>query len=91
LWKGIAETNVAIASAVALLVVIPEEPALSEVEWGTCFLSETQLKSTPETIDSIAFAVADIFLSPFSAQKTHVKSQNHLNPTNKTRSSWHFS
>jgi hypothetical protein len=27
----------------------------------------------------------------FSAQKSHVKSQNHLNPTNKTRSSWHFS
>jgi hypothetical protein len=35
------------------------------------------------------FAV--VFISAFSAQKTHVKPQNHLNHSNKTRSSWHVS
>jgi hypothetical protein len=44
-----------------------------------------------EATESIAFISAAIFLLPFSAQKSHVKPQNHLNPTNKTRSSWHVS
>jgi hypothetical protein len=48
-------------------------------------------KQTSEVTDSIMVALVTIFLSLFSAQKSHVKSQNHLNPTNKTRSSWHFS
>jgi hypothetical protein len=50
------------------------------------------LKTYPnETTDSITVVIIANFLLPFSAQKSHVKSQNHLNPTNKTRSSWHFS
>jgi hypothetical protein len=31
------------------LVVIAEEPALSEVEWGICLSPEPHSKSTPET------------------------------------------
>jgi hypothetical protein len=41
--------------------------------------------------DFIAFASAYIFLLPFLAQKSHVKSQNHLTHSNETRSSLHFS
>jgi hypothetical protein len=44
-----------------------------------------------EAPDFIAFAFALIFLFAFSAQKIHVKPQNHLNHTNETRSGWHFS
>jgi hypothetical protein len=39
-----------------------------------------------EATDLIAFAVALIFLLPFSAQKSHVKSQNHLTPSNPSTS-----
>jgi hypothetical protein len=45
----------------------------------------------PEATHSIAFAIAAIYFSPFSAQKSHVKPRDYLNHTNKTRSSWHFS
>jgi hypothetical protein len=44
-----------------------------------------------EATDSIAVFPCLIFYLPFSAQKSHVKPSNHLNETNKTRSSWHFS
>jgi hypothetical protein len=46
-----------------------------------------KLKAT----DFIAFALVVIFLLLFSAQKSHVKSPNHLTQTNETRSSWHVS
>jgi hypothetical protein len=36
-----------------------------------------------EATDSIALVLAIIFLLPFSAQKSHVKPQNHLTPSNK--------
>jgi hypothetical protein len=45
----------------------------------------------PQATDSVAFAVAAIFLFPLSAQKTHVKPQNDLNITNEIGSSWYFS
>jgi hypothetical protein len=80
--KGIA-LAFAVAFAFAFLVVIPER--------GSAFCLRPNSSQTQQTIDSIAFAVAAIFLSPFSAQKTHVKSRNNLNTRNKTRSSWHFS
>jgi hypothetical protein len=44
-----------------------------------------------ETTDSIAVVVALNFLFSFSAQKSHVKPQNHLNPYHPTTSTWHFS
>jgi hypothetical protein len=44
-----------------------------------------------EATDSIAFAFAVVFLSSFSAQKSHVKPQNHLTNTNKTTSTWRIS
>jgi hypothetical protein len=44
-----------------------------------------------EATDSIAVAVAVVFLLPFSAQKSHVKSKNNLTPTNKRKSSLKFS
>jgi hypothetical protein len=44
-----------------------------------------------EAADSIAVVSPLIYFSVFSAQKSLVKSQNHLNITNKTRSTWHFS
>ena len=44
---------------------------------GACFIS-----SAWEASDSIAFATALIFFSTFSAQKSHVKSQNHLTHSN---------
>jgi hypothetical protein len=51
--------------------------------------------STPrpnrEATHSIAFAIAIVFLSPFSAQKSHVKPRNHLTPYHPTTSEWHFS
>jgi hypothetical protein len=37
------------------------------------------------------FAVAANLFSAFSPEKSRVKPENHLNNTNKTRSSWHFS
>jgi hypothetical protein len=39
----------------------------------------------------IAFAGAVVFLLPFSAQKTHVKPQNHLTLLQTATSAWHFS
>jgi hypothetical protein len=36
-----------------------------------------------EATDLIAFAVAVVFLFPFSAQKSHVKPSKHLNYSNK--------
>jgi hypothetical protein len=44
-----------------------------------------------EATDSIALVHAGIFLLPFSAQKSHVKPQNHLTPSNKRKSSLKFS
>jgi hypothetical protein len=44
-----------------------------------------------EATDFIAFAFARIFLLPFSAQKSRVKFQNHLNHYRPTTSAWHFS
>jgi hypothetical protein len=44
-----------------------------------------------EATDSIALILALIFLLSFSAQKSHVKSQNHLNPSNKRKSTLKFS
>src|SRR5438270_3981818 len=46
----------------------PEEPVMSEVEWGICFY----------------LLVLQLFFA-FSAQKSHVKSQNHLTPSNKRK------
>jgi hypothetical protein len=44
----------------------------------------TGLEQSPkgEATDLIDFVLAFIFLLPFSAQKSHVKSQNHLTPSN---------
>jgi hypothetical protein len=44
-----------------------------------------------EATHFIAFAVALIFLSPFSAQKSHVKPPNHLTRFHPATSAWHFS
>jgi hypothetical protein len=54
-------------------------------------LENIQTNQRGETPHSIAIIPAANFLLPFSAQKSHVKSQNGLNCTNETRSSWHFS
>jgi hypothetical protein len=46
----------------------------------------------PSLAKDICFRLLPLhFLSTFLAQKSHVKPQNHLNPTNKRKSSWHFS
>jgi hypothetical protein len=37
---------VAFAFAVAFLVAIPEEPALSEVEWGICYCFSKRITQT---------------------------------------------
>jgi hypothetical protein len=44
-----------------------------------CLIRNSQLH------ESKSFSIENIFLSPFSAQKTHVKPQNHLNPSNKRK------
>jgi hypothetical protein len=44
-----------------------------------------------EATQSIVLTHAIIFFSAFSAQKSHVKSQNHLNHYHPTTSAWHFS
>src|ERR1700679_1267097 len=44
-----------------------------------------------QTTHFIYVTVAIIFLLPFSAQKSLVKPQNDLTPTNHKRSKWHFS
>jgi hypothetical protein len=44
-----------------------------------------------QTSDSIVFDPAQIFFLAFSAQKSHVKPQNHLSPHSPTTSAWHFS
>jgi hypothetical protein len=54
-------------------------------------LRSHERSSKAKATHSIAIVPAIIFLLPNSAQKTHVKPQNQLNATNKTRSSWHFS
>jgi hypothetical protein len=41
--------------------------------------------------EDLLLFVAVVFFFCVLAQKSHVKSQNHLNLSNKTRSSWHFS
>jgi hypothetical protein len=46
-----------------------------------------QSEAKPETTDSITVASPINYFSAFSAQKSHVKSKNHLNTTNKTGSS----
>ena len=48
--------------------------------------AEGQSGMKPEAPDSIAVAFAVIYFFAFSAQKSHVKSQNHLNQTNNKRS-----
>jgi hypothetical protein len=44
-----------------------------------------------EVLDSITLALASYFSFASLARKTHVKPKNHLNNTNKIRSSWHIS
>jgi hypothetical protein len=44
-----------------------------------------------EAIDFIAVATAALFLLPFSAQKTRVKPQIHLNHLSSTTSAWRIS
>jgi hypothetical protein len=49
----------AVADALAFLVVIPEEPALSEVEWGICFcLCNCFWLSFRSAAEEFAFVVA---------------------------------
>jgi large-conductance mechanosensitive channel len=48
-------------------------------------------KPEGEAIDFIAIAVAVVFLLPYSAQKSHVKSKKHLTHCHTTTSAWHFS
>jgi hypothetical protein len=43
------------------------------------------IRTKPEVTDSIAVDVVEIYFFAFSAQKSHVKSQNYLNPTNNRR------
>jgi hypothetical protein len=52
-----------------------------------------RLEQSPEgeATDFIAFAFVSVFLFVFSAQKSHVKPQNHLTPSNKRKSSLKFS
>jgi hypothetical protein len=111
---------VSFAFAVAFLVVIPAELALSEVEWGDLLLHFAVRSLYPNQRIVISTKAAHAFCEQrsgeicfsiealrsnsfhclyypcnlfftFSAQKSHVKSQNRLNHTNETRSSWHFS
>jgi hypothetical protein len=62
----------------------PNRSALSMVEG---------LERSPkgEATDFIAVAFVVDFLLPFSAQKSHVKPENHLTLYQSTRSKWHFS
>jgi hypothetical protein len=62
--------------------------SLCEQRSGEILFSTKLLR---ETTHSIAFPIAAIYFSQFSSAKSHVKSQNRLTPTNKIRSSWHFS
>jgi hypothetical protein len=54
-------------------------------------LPKTRPEQKGEATQSIAVVPAVIFLLPFSAQKSHVKSQNRLTNYNPTTSAWHFS
>jgi hypothetical protein len=66
-------------------------PRLAQPRSGLPLCRRPERSPKGEATDLIAVAFAFVFLSAFSAQKTHVKPQNHLNLTNKTRSSWHVS
>jgi hypothetical protein len=44
-----------------------------------------------EVTESIAFAIAIIFISSFSAEKSLVKPRNHLTHYQPTTSAWHVS
>jgi hypothetical protein len=54
-------------------------------------MSEFHCVSGSEATESIAFAFALIFSSPFSAQKSHVKPQSHLTHFRTTTSAWRIS
>jgi hypothetical protein len=58
---------------------------------GPTALPNAGAKAEGEATESIAFAVAHVFLSSFSAQKSHVKPQNPLTHYPTTTSEWHFS
>jgi hypothetical protein len=49
------------------------------------------LEPAGEATDSIAVVLARLFFSSFSAQKTHVKSQNHLTNCHTTTSALQIS
>jgi hypothetical protein len=78
----------AVAFAVARSLY-PNQKTVISTEAAHAFVSSAVEKSasSPRTLHeiphSIAFAATAIFLFSFSAQKSHVKPQNHLNPTNK--------
>jgi hypothetical protein len=55
------------------------------------FLPPPRWGPPPEAPDLIAFTVTLIFLSPFSAQKTHVKPKNPITPYTPTTSIWRIS
>jgi hypothetical protein len=67
--------------------------ALTETFSSSAFVFQNHSPPIPsrrwiEATDSIAFVFALNFLLPFSAQKSHVKSQNHLNPYQAITSTW---
>jgi hypothetical protein len=83
-------TTVASSSAPTIGTVISTEAAHAFVSSarGQIRLSAETL---PEVTHSFVFPAGTIYFSPFSAQKSHVKPQNHLTLSNKRKSSWHFS
>jgi hypothetical protein len=87
----------AVAFAVARSLY-PNQKTVISTEAAHAFVSSSAVeKSASSPRPSTKFLIPlplpppQFFFSHFSAQKSHVKPQNHLNPTNKTRSTWHIS